>query len=476
VEFTPPFGHWLKQRRQALDITQDELARRIGYASDTLRKLETGARRPSQQAANLLAEHLHIPISDREAFIAFARGAEYHRWHLTLPMTSLIGRMQDVRLAREILERGDVRLLNLIGPPGVGKTRLAQEVARQVSDAFADGACFVGLASISDPCLVGATIIETLQVRHTPGRLVEEVLTGYLSDKQLLLLLDNFEHLMSAAPLITTLLMNAPGLKVLVTSRALLHLTGEHVYEVAPLATPKPGSRLYAHSLLTYSAIELFVERARQVKPSFVLTESNAYAVAELCCSLDGLPLAIELAAARIRAFTPQTILARLDHHASAKLRFLDTGARDLPPRQQALRTTIDWSYDLLSPDEQAVFRQMGVFVGGCTLEAVESVCDPGVALGQSAETGQRQKPDFAYLLESLVGKSLVQEVEDAAGESRYTMLETVREYALERLEICGEAEATRRRHGRHYAHACELDMDSPVWPVVFTGLHKGAG
>ena len=474
MEFTPPFGHWLKQRRQALDITQDELARRIGYASDTLRKLETGARRPSQQAADLLAEHLHIPISDREAFIAFARGAEYHHWHLALPTNSLVGRTQEARLAREILERDDVRLLNLVGPPGVGKTRLAQEVARQMSDAFADGACFVGLASISDPCLVGATIIETLQVRHIPDRPVEDVLAGYLSDKQLLLLLDNFEHLIAVAPLVATLLTSAPGLKVLVTSRAVLHLMGEHVFEVAPLATPEPGTHLSAHSLLAYPAVKLFVERAQQAKPSFALTESNARAVTELCCSLDGLPLAIELAAARIRAFTPQTILARLDHHASAKLRFLDTGARDLPPRQQALRTTIDWSYDLLNPDEQVVFRQMGVFVGGFTLEAVELVCDTGVALGQPSETAQRQKPDFAQLLESLVGKSLVQEVEDAAGESRYTMLETIREYALEHLEVCGEAAATRRQHGHYYAHKCELDVNSPDWPVACTSLLKG--
>ena len=474
VEFTPPFGRWLKQRRQALDLTQEELARQIGYASDTLRKLETGARRPSRQAADLLAEHLHIPASDRGAFVAFARGAEYPRWRLALPSSSLIGRAQDARLALEMLERDDIRLLNLVGPPGVGKTRLAQEVARQASDAFADGVCFVGLASISDPGLVGSAITKTLELRHTYDRSVEEALAGYLSDKQLLLLLDNFEHLTPAVPLVAALLTRAPDLKILVTSRTLLHLTGEHVFEVAPLATPKLGLHLPARSLLAYPAVELFVERARQAKPSFALTDSNARAVAELCCNLDGLPLAIELAAARIRAFTPQTVLTRLDHHAGAKLRFLDTGARDLPPRQQALRATIDWSYDLLSLDEQAVFRQMGVFVGGCTLEAVESVCDPGIAPRQPPAAAEGQKHDFARLLESLVEKSLVQEVEDAAGESRYTMLETIREYALDRLEAYGEGEATRHRHVRYYAHKCELDVNSPDWPVACTDLLKG--
>jgi predicted ATPase/tetratricopeptide (TPR) repeat protein len=321
--------------------------------------------------------------------------------------------------------------------------------------------------------LVGPAIAEALGFRHAPDRPVEDALTGYLLDKQLLLLLDNFEHLMPAAPLVSALINRAPGLKVLVTSRALLHLMGEYVFEVAPLATPRLEPRLSVHSLLAYPAIELFVERARQAKSSFALMESNARAVAELCCGLDGLPLAIELAAVRVRAFTPQTIVTRLDHHAGAKLRFLNTGPRGLPPRQQALRATIDWSYDLLSLDEQAVFRQMGVFAGGCTFEAAESVCDPGIA-DRPCTAAQEQRSDFARLLESLVEKSLVQEVESPAGESRYTMLETIREYALERLEMCGEGEATRRRHGCYFAHKCELDMNSPDWPIVCTDLLRG--
>lgn len=199
MEFTPPFGRWLRRRRQALDLTQDELARQVGYARDTLRKIEAGVRRPSRQAAEILADHLHIPAGDRAAFIAFARGAEFSHWRLALPSSPLVGRVQDVRLAQEMLGRDEVRMLNLVGPPGVGKTRLALEVASRVTDAFRDGVCFVGLASIGDPELVGSAVAETLEIRRAHDRPVEDALAGYLSSRQLLLLLDNFEHLVSSA-------------------------------------------------------------------------------------------------------------------------------------------------------------------------------------------------------------------------------------------------------------------------------------
>ena len=320
-----------------------------------------------------------------------------------------------------------------------GKTRLALRVAADMVDEFEDGVFFVPLAALSDPALVLPTIAQTFDVREAAGRSLQEQLQDYLQQKQMLLILDNFEQVIDAAPRITDLLTAAPRLKVLVTSREVLRLSGETDYPVPPLSLPDP-KRLPPLELLTqYEAVALFVERALAVKSAFAITDENAPAVAEICYRLDGLPLAIELAAAHTRVLPPQRMLAELSH----RFNFLVGGARDLPARQKTLRGTIDWSHALLTGDEQQLFRRLGVFVGGCALEAIEAVCNI--------------ENDLSVLeaLESLVGKSLLKQTE-AQGEPRFAMLETIREYARDRLIAAGEDERVRERHRDYFLALAE--------------------
>jgi predicted ATPase/DNA-binding CsgD family transcriptional regulator/Tfp pilus assembly protein PilF len=376
--------------------------------------------------------------------------------NLSVPLTSFIGRGREMADVKRLLESH--RLATLTGTGGTGKTRLALQVGAELLDAFKNGVFFVALAALTDPALVVSAIAHTLGVRESGGQPLMQTLTDYLQSKQLLLVLDNFEHLLAAAPVVNELLAPAPQLKVLVTSRAPLHLSGEREYPVPPLALPDPKQLPPLESLSQYAALELFIQRAQAVKPDFSLTHQNADAVVEICYRLDGLPLAIELAAARVKMLTPEAMLARL----ASRLKLLTGGARDLPARQQTLRNTIEWSYNLLNASEQQLFRRLALFAGGFSLAAAEAVCNAGADLQLDLFEGSA----------SLLDKSLLQHSELGA-EPRYAMLETIREYALQSLNASGEADAMRRRHAEYYLRLAESAAPALKGPQQLAWLNR---
>ena len=368
-----------------------------------------------------------------------ARPARSRRAHnLPAPATRLIGRDAELLALVAQLNREAVRLITLTGPGGSGKSRLAVQAAADVASEFEGGVYFVALGAVSDHAAVWSAVARTMEVRDIGARPVLDALEDHLTalDGRVLLLLDNFEHLVAAAGNLSALLAGVPSLKVIVTSRAVLNLSGEYEMPVSPLALPDIGHATDPVSLAGYPAVALFVERATAARPDFTLTRENARAVAEICLRLDGLPLALELAAVRVRVMPPNEMLARL----RSRLRLLTGGARDLPARQQTLRGTIDWSYDLLSPDEQTLFRRFAVFAGGCTLEGVEAVCN----------SRQDLEIDILEGVGSLMSKSLLRKVEGTGEETRFSMLDTIREYALERLDSTEEGEAVRLAHAAY--------------------------
>ncbi len=400
----------------------------------------------------LRPEHVYqLTIPDLPTDFPALKSLERHPHNLPVQPTPFLGREHEVTGVCDLLRRPEVRLVTLTGPGGIGKTRLSLQVAAEMTDQFADGVFLVALAPVSDAELVVPTIMQTLSIKETGGQPLLTQLKSVLKDRQMLLVLDNFEQVVDAAVQVAELLAACPRLKIIVTSRVVLHLQAEREYTVPPLSLPNPKHLPDLVTLSQYEAVALFIQRAQAVKPDFAVTNANAPAVAGICARLDGLPLAIELAAARAKFFAPQALLTRLEQGLSV----LTGGARDLPARQQTLRGAIAWSYDLLSPEEKALFRRLSVFVDGWTIEAAEIVCRAAGEL----------ELDILDGLLSLVDKSLLRQQESTEGEPRFWMLQLLREFGLEALAHAGESEVTRQTHAEYFlalTEQAEPDMYGP--------------
>jgi predicted ATPase/transcriptional regulator with XRE-family HTH domain len=458
------FGDLLRRFRLAAGLTQEELAERAGLSRRGITDLERGARTtPRRETLGLLANALGLGGNDRAAFEASARRRSYapaasplkmldtHRHNLPVQPTSLLGREEQVATLTALLRRTDVRLVTLTGPGGIGKTRLSIEVAAALVDDFADGVWYVRLSRLSDPGLVMPTIAQTLGLKEAGSLPIAELLREHLCTRQTLLVLDNFEQVVQASPEVSALLEASPGLTVLVTSRIPLRLRGEKTYTLAPLPLAKAGDIHAPERLVEYAAEALFIERARDARSDFEVTTANAPAIAEICTRLDGLPLAIALAAARVRVLPPEALLARL----SSRLKLLTGGARDTEARQQTMRNTLAWSYELLAPEELVLFRRLAVFVGGCTLEAAEAVC-------AAPEGAEPLGLDVLEGLEALVDQSLVLQREEG-GEPRFGMLHVVREFALEQLQQSSDSAAMHHAHATYF-RALGEEAEPHLW------------
>jgi predicted ATPase/DNA-binding XRE family transcriptional regulator len=444
------FGEWLRQRRRMLDLTQQELADQMGCARITLRRIEAGALKPSKELALILLQKLGTPTIEREAWLQFARGlsnfpgssvdssASELITNLPISLTSFIGREKEQREIINLLDK--YHLVTLIGPGGVGKTRLSLQVGQKMLKNYAHGVWLVELAPVLDPLLVPRTTAIAIGLRDEPQRPVINMLSDYLREKQILIILDNCEHVLDAcAQLVDTLSKNCPDLKVLATSRESLGILGEAKYRVPSLGLPVIEQSL--EESRDYESVRLFEERAQLVQIGFLVTMENASSVAKICNQLDGIPLAIELAAARVNMFSTEQIAARLQEG----FHLLTTGNRTALPRHQTLQAAMDWSYELLSLAEQALFRRLSIFVNGWTLEAAESVCSD-VNIKSEA---------ILDLLSQLINKSLVK-TEESQIVTRYRMLETIRQHAKAKLAESGATHWLRDHHLDYFLKLAE--------------------
>jgi predicted ATPase/DNA-binding XRE family transcriptional regulator len=434
-----PFGHLLKGYRRSARLTQETLAVRVGYSPNYISMLERGVRLPAPATIDAIARALDLTSADRATLDAAVQRQEAETPltpHIPIPQGRLIGREQDTARILSLLRQSDVRLMNLVGPGGVGKTRLAKQVASALSDDFANGTLFVDMVPVSNPERVPLVIAQALELREGSGESIRDRLIGSLQKKQILLLLDSFERALEAAPFLSELLERCPRLKVLVTSRASLRLHEEREFQVQPLDFPTSSLSQSTEDLLQYSAVALFVYRTQLVKPDFQNDSDSLRIIADICQRLDGLPLAIELAAARVKHLS----LPELRDQSMHRLQILTGGPRDVPKRQQRMSDTIAWSYELLKPTEQNIFRELSVFVGSWSLQAAQFVCGP--------QAGHNHLLDA---LRALVDNSLV-----VLSEARYRMLDTIRDYAQEQLLLSGEAPAIQGRHAEYYLHLAQ--------------------
>jgi predicted ATPase len=460
-----PFGSLLKRHRLAAGLTHEGLAERATVSVRAISDLERGvSRRPHPETVARLADALRLTPRQREEFAAASRpwvapaGVAPVSGNLPVQLTSFVGREREVADLRAFLRRQDVRLVTLTGAGGSGKTRLAVRAVSEPIEQFEDGVVSVPLAPVAGPDSVGPAIARALGAPAEDGGSLAS-LVELLGGRRVLLLLDNFEHLLDAAPLVGDLLRGCPRLKALVTSRAALRISGEQEFPLAPLAPPDVARLPPVEALAVNPAVALFVDRATRVRPDFALNPGNAAAVAALCSRLDGLPLAIELAAARMKVLSPAALLELLSRGpAGAPLRALGGGARDLPARQRTMHETIAWSYNLLSAPEQRLLRTLAVFSNGCALDAVAAV--------HASESSSELLDGLA----ALVDHSLVYQTAGPDGEPRYQTLETIREFALEQLILHGEEAETRRRHAAWY-----LALVESTGALLFAGSAKRA-